>query len=173
MTNDSPSLAARGFHPSIAPTLPHRLISWITRRASPGCNEDPADAPLCAQGLLKQLLDRHPQARGVFTHLAAVERCLRVEGVAALGDLSAGTLERARAELLSISGASDVRCLLDLLAEPHHPRPAQEIAPSMQMREGPVNPLPGIENLEVDEVDEQAYLTAVMEWEESVHAGLG
>jgi hypothetical protein len=172
MPYHSLSLAARGLQPFSAPTLPHRLISWITRRAPSGCTEDPVDAPLSAQALLQHLLDRHPQAREVFAHLASVEKCLQLEGVGAVGDLSGGTLQRARAELLSLAGESDVQPLLELLANRRRPPLAQEPAPSFQMRACTVAAPPRIENLEVDEVDEEAYLTALLQWDESAHASL-
>jgi hypothetical protein len=167
MPYDNLLLAAQGPQLPFAPTLPHRLISWITRWASPKGSVDPVDAPLPAQALLLRLLNRHPEARVVFPHLAAVERCLQIEGVAALADMPAGVLKKAQAELRSISGESDVQPLLELLASPHHSKPSQQLAPSLQTAARTAFATPRIENLEVDEVDEEVYLAAVLEWEES------
>lgn len=171
MPYDKRSLASPGLQPAFAPKLPHRLISWISRLTSAKCAMPPTDAPLPAHALLEQLLDRHPQARTVFAHLAAVEMCLQMEGVDVLEDLPWSVLERAQAELLSIAGDSDVQPLLELLSVPHSSTPPQQPASSLQTRADIPFAPPKIENLEVDEVDEEAYLTALLEWEESAPMG--
>lgn len=172
MPYDSRSFAMPVCEAAAGPTLARRLISWITRRASPARAEDPADAPVSAQALLRQLLDRHPQARGVFPHLASVERCLHIRGVEALADMSAGALDRARGELLSIASPSEVQLLLELFAGPHRAPSAEPLAPSFQATAASVKPLPRIENLDVEEVEEEAYLTVLLEWSESgLHDG--
>ncbi len=169
MPYDNRSLASTSLQTGFAPKLPRRLISWISRLTSPKCTMPPTDAPLPVHALLQQLLDRHPQARTVFAHLAAVEMCLQMEGVDVLEDLPWSVLERAQAELLSIAGDSNIQPLLELLGGPDSSTLAQLPASSLQTRADiPLAP-PKIENLEVDEVDEEAYLTALLEWEESAH----
>ena len=172
MPYDNRSLASTGLQTAVAPKLPRRLISWISRLTSPRCTMPPADAPIPAHALLQQLLDRHPQARTVFAHLAAVEMCLQMEGVDVVEDLPWSVLERAQAELLSIAGDCDIQPLLELLVGPDSSTLAQPPAASLQTRADiPLAP-PKIENLEVDEVDEEAYLTALLEWEESTSHGM-
>jgi len=171
MPYDNLSLASAGLQTDFAPKLPHRLISWISRLTSPTRAMPPVDVTPPAHMQLRQLLDRHPQARTVFAHLAAVEMCLEIEGVDVLADLPWGVLERAQAELLSISGGFDVQPLLELLSAPPSSTLAQLPAPSVRKRADISLAAPKIENLEVDEVDEEAYLTALIEWEESAHMG--
>lgn len=171
MPYDNLSLASTGLQTALAPKLPHRLISWISRWTSPKGAMPSTDAPLPARALLQQLLDRHPQARTVFSHLAAVEICLQMEGVDVLGDLPWGVLERAQAELLSIAGDTDVQPLLELLAAPRSSNLAQPPASSLQTRTNILLAPPRIENLEVEEVDEEVYLSALVEWEESAPMG--
>jgi hypothetical protein len=171
MPYDNLSLASTGLQADFTPKLPRRLISWISRLTSPTRAMPPAETPPPAHVLLQQLLDRHPQARTVFAHLAAVEMCLQMEGVDVLEDLPWCVLEQAQAELLSISGGSDVQPLLELLFGPQPSTLAQPPAPSLQARADIPLASPKIENLEVDEVDEEAYLSALLEWEESAHMG--
>jgi hypothetical protein len=77
-----------------------------------------------SRALLRRVLDRHPGARKVFPHLAMMERALRRRGEAGLHRLPPPLLERACAQLASVTTGDETAEFAELLERAGHPAAA-------------------------------------------------
>lgn len=79
----------------------HGRDSTVSRPAGP--HAEPEDVKLMRREL-RAVLDRHPAARSVLPHLAAIERGLRHKGLAAFADFPVGVLRKALVQLEPLCG---------------------------------------------------------------------
>jgi hypothetical protein len=135
----------------------------------------PTDAVLLrAQNALRQVLDRHPQARHVFAHLALLEQGLAHMGVRILPRLSRHSLERVRRQLLTVASDAEARPLLELLqpvidaqAAPRS-APASEPAPEPALEPVDDFQLSRFGSPEISEVDATTYFEAMRAWQDTL-----
>lgn len=106
----------------------HGRDSTTSRPA--GAHAEPEDVKLMRREL-RAVLDRHPAARSVLPHLAAVERGLRHKGLAAFADFPPGVLRKALVQLEplcadpSATGLAALRAQLVTRTLDDQPKPEQ------------------------------------------------
>jgi hypothetical protein len=135
-------------------------------RATPGAAMSP-QRQYCMHRQLSQLLGRHPRARAIFRHLAAVEHVLRRKGASAIAELPPVVLRKAQEQLLTLVddgsalGLSDLRTTLQsaLARHPRQPTPAREV---------PAAPRGDGHGLQVQEVSSSMFMEADRGWSHTI-----
>ncbi len=115
------------------------------------------------RGQLSQLLRRHPRARAIFRHLAAVEHALRVPGACAFADLPPCVLRAAQAQLHTLVtdwtalGLHDLRATLQVALN-------QRAIPTTAIGHPDVLPIDFGSGLQVQDASVSMFMEAHGDW---------
>ena len=115
------------------------------------------------RGQLSQLLRRHPRARSIFRHLAAVEHSLRVPGASAFAELPASVLRAAQQQLQTLVtdwtalGLHDLRATLKVALD-------QRGFPATAISQSEVLPMDFGRGLQVQDASVSMFIEAERDW---------